>query len=303
MVKVGVALGGGGARGYAHFGALFALENSGIPIHCISGASMGAVVGALWATYQHIDCYTSLKKLDKAGVREVLDPELPMVSGFLQGRKLYNVLESWFKGFTVESLTREFCANAVRLETGEEVTFHSGKLSDVLRSSVSVPVILSPWKINGSTYLDGGVVNPLPVRQCREMGADIVIAVNLLGVVPPLTIHSGETSEIERIAHKLHIPEEVVEAVADIPLLQKLRNPRVPETSFAAVLISQRALVNANLREWQPDFLIQPDLGRYTGAEFHLVEEISDIGLNAAEKVIPDIGKRLGLSINTFGYC
>ncbi|MCD4707515.1 MAG: patatin-like phospholipase family protein [Candidatus Sabulitectum sp.] len=295
MVKVGVALGGGGARGYAHFGALFALERSGIPIHCVAGTSIGAVVGAMWATYQHIDCYKMLRKLDKAGVRDILDPELPMITGLLRGRKLYDVMESWFKGYRVESLTRLFCANAVMLNTGEEVTFNSGLLSDVLRASVSVPVILSPWRIGEFSFVDGGVVNPLPVRQCREMGADIVIAVNLLGVVPALEPYSPEQDEIKKVAHRLHLPEEVVEAVSDIPLLHKLRNPKVPETAFAAVLISQRALVNANLREWAPDYLVQPDLSRYTGAEFHLVEEISDIGLETTEKIIPEITGRLGL--------
>ncbi|MCK5133493.1 MAG: patatin-like phospholipase family protein [Candidatus Sabulitectum sp.] len=302
MVKIGVALGGGGSRGYAHFGALFALERSGIPIHCIAGTSMGAVVGALWATYQHIDCYNVLRKLDKAGVRDMLDPELPMITGFLQGRKLYSVLESWFKGYRLESLTRSFCANAVMLDTGEEVTFNSGQLSDVLRASVSVPVILSPWQIGESTYVDGGVVNPLPVRQCREMGADVVIAVNLLGFVPVIETFSQEQERIKRVAHRLHLPEEVVEVVSDIPLIHRLRNPKVPETAFAAVLISQRALVNANLREWAPDYLIQPDLSQYTGAEFHLVEEISDIGLEEAEKVIPEITRDLDISIQAFGY-
>ncbi len=289
MVKIGVALGGGAARGYAHFGALFALERGGIPIHCIAGTSIGSVVGALWATYQHIDCFKSLRKLDKAGVRNMLDPELPMITGFLRGRRLYDVMESWFKGYRVEDLTRPFCANAVRLNTGEEVTFNSGQLSDVLRASVSVPVILSPWQIGESTYVDGGVVNPLPVRQCREMGADVVIAVDLLGVVPSIETHLPEKKEIEEVAHRFHLPEEVVEIVSDIPLIHKLRNPKVPEMAFAAVLISQRALVNANLKEWAPDYLIQPDLSKYTGAEFHLVEEISEIGLKAVEKVIPDI--------------
>lgn len=297
VVKIGVALGGGGARGYAHFGALFAIERSGIPIHCIAGTSIGAVVGAMWATYQHIDCYKAFRKLDKAGVRDILDPELPMITGFLKGRKLYDVLESWFKGVSVENLTRLFCANAVMLNTGEEVTFNSGQLSDVLRASISVPVILAPWQIGEFTYVDGGVVNPLPVRQCREMGADVVIVVNLLGVVPAIGTFSHEQNEVKRVAQRLHLPEEVIEAVSDIPLLHKLRNPKVPETAFAAVLISQRALVNANLREWAPDFLIQPDLSRYTGAEFHLAEEISDIGLEAAEKVIPEIICGLGLSV------
>lgn len=295
MVKIGVALGGGAARGYAHFGALFALERSGIPIHCIAGTSIGSVVGALWATDQHIDCYKSLRKLDKAGVRSMLDPELPMITGFLQGQKLFDVLESWFKGYRVEDLTRQFCANAVNLNTGDEVTFHSGRLSDVIRASVSVPVILSPWQIEDSTYVDGGVVNPLPVRQCREMGADVVIAVDLLGVVPSVEMHAQGIEEIKKVAHRFHLPEEVVEVVSDIPLIHRLRNPKVPETAFAAVLISQRALVNANLKEWAPDYLIRPDLSKYTGAEFHLVEEISDMGLESAREAIPHIIHCLGI--------
>lgn len=295
MVKIGVALGGGAARGYAHFGVLFALERSGIPVHCIAGTSIGSAVGALWATYQHIDCYKSLRKIDKAGVRDVLDPELPMITGFLQGRKLYDVLESWFKGYRIEDLARQFCANAVRLNTGDEVTFYSGRLSDVVRASVSVPVILSPWRIADSTYVDGGVVNPLPVRQCREMGADVVIAVDLLNVVPSVKEHAQGIEEIKKAVDRFHLPEEVVEIVSDIPLLHSLRNPRVPETAFAAVLISQRALVNANLKEWPPDYLIRPDLSQYTGAEFHLVEEISDIGLKSAEEAIPRIIQHLGI--------
>ncbi len=293
-MKIGVALGGGGARGYAHFGVLFALEKSGIPIHCIAGTSIGAAVGALWATYQHIDCYKVLKKLDKNDIREILDPELPMISGLLRGRKLYDVLESWFKGYRIETLTRAFCANAVKLDTGEEATFTSGALSDCIRASVSVPVILAPWKIDNFTYVDGGVVNPLPVRQCREMGADIVIAVNLLGVLPKVESYLMEHKEIEELAQKFHLPEDLIEIVSDIPLVHKLMNPKVPETAFAAVLISQRALVNANLKEWPPDFLIQPDLSKYSGGEFDLVEEISDIGLEEAEKVVPGIALELG---------
>lgn len=294
-MKIGVALGGGSARGYAHFGALFALENRGIPIHCIAGTSIGAAVGALWATYQHVDCYKALKKLDKNGVREFLDPELPMISGFLRGRKLFDVLESWFRGYRIENLTRQYCANAVRLETGEEVTFDSGQLSDVVRASASVPVILAPWQIGEFTYLDGGVVNPLPVRQCREMGADVVIAVNLLGVVPSFKQEDFDLSGVKKAAQRFHLPQDFVDVMSDIPLLQQLRNPKVPTTAFASLLITQKALVDANLREWTPDFLIQPDLSRYTGGEFHLVQEISDLGLQAAEEIIPQISDSLGI--------
>jgi len=289
MVKVGVALGGGGARGYAHFGALFAIESAGIPIHCVAGTSMGAAVGALWATDQHIDCYKLLKDLDKAGVREYLDPELPLITGFFRGQKLYHFLESWFKGYMIENLSRPFCANAVDLNTGMEVTFTSGSLPDAVRASSSIPVILAPWRIGNSSFVDGGVVNPLPVRQCRDMGADIVIAVNLLGFSPNRKTRRSEDSDAMNDSGTNNMLDDITEIIADIPLIHKLRNPMIPETAFAAVLISQKALVDANLEKWAPDYLIQPDLSAYTGAEFHLAQEISDIGFKAVSDVIAGI--------------
>jgi NTE family protein len=297
MVKVGVALGGGGARGYAHFGAMFALEGGGIPVHCVAGTSIGAAVGALWATDQHIECYKLMKNLDKAGVREYLDPELPMISGLLRGRRLYNVLESWFSGYNIENLSKLFCANAVNLNTGKEVTFNTGSLSDAVRASLSLPVILSPWRIGHSAFVDGGVVNPLPVRQCREMGADVVIAVNLLGYVPTLKSHWTENDKVHKTAHRFHLPGDITGRITDVSLLKNLRNPRVPETAFTAILISQKALVEANLVSWAPDYLIQPDLSKYSGAEFHLVEEISEIGLGAVEKEISSIIRNLRITI------
>lgn len=294
-MKIGLALGGGAARGYAHFGALFALERSRIPIHCIAGTSIGAAVGGLWATYQEVDCYQALKKLTPAKVRELLDPELPLFSGFIKGEKLYQVLESWFKGYRIENLTKEFCANSVNLSTGEEETFHRGNLADVIRASVSVPIILAPWYINNLPYVDGGVINPLPVRQCREMGADVVIAVNLLGVVPTVLKKSDLTDNVMEKAKKFHLPENILDAVNEIPLLHQLRNPRIPETAFASVLLTQKALTDANLKLWEPDFLIQPDLSEFNGSEFHSVKKISDIGFRAAEEIVPRIIEELSL--------
>ncbi len=294
-MKIGLALGGGAARGYAHFGVLFALEKSSIPIHCIAGTSIGAAVGGLWATYQLIDCYQALKKLTPAKVREMLDPELPLLSGFIKGEKLYETLESWFKGYQIENLTKEFCANAVNLSTGEEETFHSGNLADVIRASVSVPVILAPWHISNQPFVDGGVINPLPVKQCREMGADIVIAVNLLGVVPKVSSKDETKNEVLEKAKKFHLPENILDVVNDIPLLHQLRNPKIPETAFASVLLTQKALTDANLKLWEPDFLIQPDLSEFNGSEFHSVKQISNIGLRTAEEIIPRILKELSL--------
>ena len=294
-LKIGLALGGGAARGYAHFGALFALERSSIPIHCVAGTSIGAAVGGLWATYQLIDCYQVLRKLTPAKVRELLDPELPLFSGFIKGEKLHQTLESWFKGYLIENLTKEFCANAVNLSTGKEETFHSGNLADIIRASVSVPVILAPWHIGNQPFVDGGVINPLPVRQCRDMGADIVIAVNLLGVVPKVSSKDEAQIEVLEKAKRFHLPENILDAVNEIPLIHQLRNPRIPETAFASVLLTQKALTDANLKLWKPDFLIQPDLSEFNGSEFHSVEQISNIGLKATEKIIPHILKDLSL--------
>lgn len=285
-VKIGLALGGGGARGYAHFGVLFALESRGIVIDCVAGTSMGAAVGALWATDQHVDCYKELTRLTSNGVREYLDPELPLVSGILKGDRLYRVLESWFKGYRIEHLSKEFRANAVELETGREVTFFEGSLACAVRASVSLPVILAPWRIGHRHFLDGGVANPLPVRQCFDMGADLVIAVNLLGKtgLSPEALKQGNAP-----GRIVKIPSDIRKLAGDIPLLRRILDPVIPEVAFAAVLVSQKALTDANLNIWKPSILIEPDLGSYTGAEFHLVEEISEKGISAVEKVLPEL--------------
>ena len=284
-MKLGLALGGGGARGYAHFGVLHALERCGIGIDCVAGTSIGAAVGALWATDQHIACHRELKKLTKPGIMDYMDPEIPVVSGILKGEKIYRVLQSWFKGYRIEHLMKEFCANAVDLDTGVEKTFTSGSLSDVIRASVSLPVIFAPWQIGRSRFLDGGVVNPLPIRQCLEMGADTVIAVDLLGVVKK-PVDLAERGELS--THEDHF-----NLAQDFQYLKKLFTPVIPDIALKSIFISQKALIDSNLGRWKPTFLIRPDLSGYTGSEFHLVEEISAKGLAAAEKVLPDILDKL----------
>lgn len=285
-VKIGLALGGGGARGYAHFGVLFALEKMGVHIDCVAGTSMGAAVGALWATDQHLDCYKELLKLSKSGVREYLDPEIPIVSGILKGDKLFTLLESWFKGYRIEHLSKEFRANAVELETGMEITFTEGSLACAVRASVSLPVILTPWEIDGKHYLDGGVTNPLPVRQCLEMGADYVIAVDLLSSTG---LKSGSMHSQTKGHDIFPLHGDLAKIAGELPVLRKLLEPVMPEIAFSAVLISQKALTESNLRRWKPSFIIQPGVGEYTGGEFHLAEEISLLGTEAAEEALPEI--------------
>ena len=285
-LKIGLALGGGGARGYAHFGVLFALEKAGIHIDCVAGTSMGAAVGALWATDQHLDCYKELLKLTKSGVREYLDPEIPIVSGILKGDRLFTLLESWFKGYRIEHLSKEFRANAVELESGTEITFTEGSLACAVRASVSLPVILSPWEIDGKHYLDGGVTNPLPVRQCLDMGADYVIAVNLLSSTG---LKSGITHSPVKVPDLFQLHGDIAKIAAELPVLRKLLDPVVPEIAFSAVLISQKALTESNLRRWKPSIIIEPGVGGYTGAEFHLAEEIALTGTRASEEALPEI--------------
>jgi len=285
-VKIGLALGGGGARGYAHFGVIFALEKMGVHIDCVAGTSMGAAVGALWATDQHLDCYKELLKLSRNGVREYLDPEIPLISGILKGDKLFTLLESWFKGYRIEHLTKQFRANAVELESGAEITFSEGSLACAVRASVSLPVILSPWEIQGKHYLDGGVTNPLPVRQCLDMGADYVIAVNLLsrtGLEPGSIPARAKGHDIFRL------PDELARIAGELPAIRRLLDPVIPEIAFSAVLISQKALTESNLKRWKPSIIIEPELGKYTGGEFHLAEEISLLGTRAADEALPEI--------------
>jgi NTE family protein len=179
-----VALGGGGARGFAEVGVLRVLEQERIPVDRVAGTSVGALIGALYAdTGSVVDLeFTSVQ----VTAEDLFDRStLAFFSGgFVKGESLEAFLEGHLKHRTIEGFAVPFAAVAVDLRTGEPVSFRQGAAARAVHASAAIPGVFVPVTIDGRTFVDGGVTDPVPVDAVRAMGAEVVIAVTIPAGVP-----------------------------------------------------------------------------------------------------------------------
>jgi NTE family protein len=184
-VRIGLALGGGAAKGFAHIGVIKMLEANGIRPDVVSGTSAGSVVGALYASgMDAFEMQTKAFELDEAKIRDVS----LFSGGLVKGEKLQAYVNELVGKRPLQSMTRPLAVVATRLEDGQRTVFVRGNTGQAVRASSSIPGVFEPVKIAGSTYVDGGVVSPVPVDAARELGAEFVIAVDIsskaTGAVP-----------------------------------------------------------------------------------------------------------------------
>ncbi len=177
--KIGLALGGGYARGLAHIGVLEVLEREGIPVDFIAGTSIGALVGALYAR-EHDSALIRKQatQLDWIGVTSLVDLAVAR-SGFVGGRRVTSLLRRFMGDAQFDELEVPLACVATDIITGDEVVIDKGSVLEAVRASISIPVIFTVVKKDGRYLVDGGLVNQVPVNVVRKMGADIVIAVDI----------------------------------------------------------------------------------------------------------------------------
>ena len=177
--KVGLALGGGYARGLAHIGVLEVLEREGIPIDIISGTSIGALIGALYAQQKDASLIRKqAAQLDWIGVTSLVDLTLPK-SGFIGGKRVTNLLRRIIGDVQFKDLDMPFACVATDIISGEEVVLSEGSVLEAVRASISIPVIFKVALTRGRYLVDGGLVNQVPVNVAKNMGADFIIAVDI----------------------------------------------------------------------------------------------------------------------------
>jgi NTE family protein len=175
-LKIGLALGGGAARGFSHIGVIKMLEASGIHPDVVAGTSAGSVVGALYASgMDPFQLQQAALALDEASIRDVR----LFSGGLVQGRALQDYINKEVGNRPIERLQLPFAAVATQLESGRRTVFVLGNTGQAVRASSSVPGVFEPTAIDGKHYVDGGVVSPVPVDAARELGADFVIAVDI----------------------------------------------------------------------------------------------------------------------------
>ncbi|MDF3036793.1 MAG: patatin-like phospholipase family protein [Paucimonas sp.] len=179
-VKIGLALGGGAARGFAHIGVIKILEAQGIKPDIVVGTSAGSLVGALYAAGNNgMALHRMALEMDEAAISDWSVPLFAKVSGVLKGEALQDYVNRSVHFQPIEKLKIPFGAVAADVNTGASILFRRGNTGLAVRASSAVPGVFQPVKIGEQTYVDGGLVSPVPARFAREMGADLVIAVNI----------------------------------------------------------------------------------------------------------------------------
>jgi NTE family protein len=271
---IGLALGGGAARGLAHIGVLDRLYHARIPIDMIAGTSAGAVIGALYAAGMKPAEMRRivLDRLRWQQFGSLVDVSLPR-SGLITGKKLTKTLREIFGGdIGFKDLKRPFACVAVDIDSGEEVVMREGSVLEAVRASISIPGIFVPAQRDGRYLVDGGILNHLPVDVARHIGADFVIAVNVFPKrIPRSTLEQSGT-----------LPDTVAQSLIKV-ILQ-------------SIYIAARDRLEQS--EKQADVVIHPEVS-YLGAEdFGQVKEFIIQGEFAADKAIPDLKAQLGKTRN-----
>ena len=293
--KIGIALGGGAARGWAHIGVLNSLVEAGLEPDIVAGTSIGAVAGACYVTGRLKALEDFAASLTRRRVFGFLDVNFGG-SGLITGQRLSARLEHHLAEHTIEGLDRRFVAVATELGTGHEVWLNKGSLVNALKASFALPGIFRPVKINGRWLIDGALVNPIPVSVCRALGARIVIAVNLScdllnkgGVIHD----QANFAEPAGLLDDQRLPGSNGRAALHLLHRQifgrSKEAPGISSVMMDAINITQDRIARSRLAGDPPDISIAPKTGHIGLFEFHRAGEAMALGARAAEKQIDEI--------------
>ena len=293
---IGLALGGGAARGFAHIGVIRTLEAHGIVPDVIVGTSIGAVVGGCYAAKEMDNLESWARTLTVRGVLGYLDISLSG-SGLINGGHLAARLEAVLKESRVEDLPIRFAAIATEFNTGHEIWLTRGRLSDALRASYSLPGIFPPVLIGGRWLVDGALVNPVPVSAARALGARLVIAVNLnsdlFGRGTIIASHGPDENEVAPEPPKANGFRRMFSGERSLrrQFFGRRGRPGLPTVMVEAFNVMQDRITRARLAGDPPDVLISPRLGGIGWFDFHRATDAVDIGNEATTKALDAVNE------------
>ena len=309
--KIGLALGSGSARGWAHIGVIQALEEAGINVDYVAGTSIGALVGAAYAA-GNIDVLRDIAlQLNWKQIFYFFDIVFPK-SGLIDGKKIADFIRNNMQERNIEELSLPFRAVSTDLAKGCEVVIHEGDIVEAIRASISIPGIFTPVMKNELVLIDGGLVNPVPVSTVREMGADFVIAVDLnhdiigkKGYTRTNNSDSGavvpDSGTVQSFIEKNKFLEALNKRIKtlDLPVLTQINQwrvkdplPNIFEVLLTSVTIMEAQITATRLKTDPPELLIQPNLGHIKLLEFNRAEEAIAEGYSKAkDKINPLIEK------------
>jgi len=293
--RIGIALGSGLARGFAHIGAMRALKRHGIEPTIVAGTSMGALIGGAYLANRLDEVEEWAYKLTKFKVLSYLDFRVKS-SGLIGGERLFKIMTNTFGDMKIEDLPHPFISIAADLATGHEVWMRKGKLTDTMRASFSVPGIFPPVFMDNRWLVDGAPVNPVPVSALTASGARMTIAISVSGDIIGKAKRPGE--KIPTIAGfdlmSFSGPQQVEEAKKESGLVSRMFRREKDAPSLFGVMVSslnivQDRLARSRLAGDPPDVLIVPRIGHIGLMEFDRAEELISEGEAAVERAMPDI--------------
>ena len=302
---IGLALGGGAARGFAHIGVLRTLINHGIVPNVVVGTSIGAVVGGAYAA-GHLDTLEEWARgLQVRNILGYLDIRLNG-SGLIGGEKLAAQLAASIGETLIEELPLKFATVATEVRTGHEIWLTHGRLVDAMRASYALPGIFQPILVGDRWLVDGALVNPVPVSAARALGAEIVIAANLSsdvfthsttiyahGALPPEPVVETEVEAKppKRRLGKLFSPERTMKR----EFFGTGGRPGISSVMVDAFNIMQDRITRARLAGDPPDMLITPRVGQIGWFDFHRAAELIDHGARATERALDSIQEAIAV--------
>lgn len=271
---VGLALGSGSARGWAHIGVILELEAMGIQPQVVAGTSIGALVGAVYVSGQ-LEAFTEwAKKLEVKDIFGLMD--ISFSGGVVKGEKLFGFFRDNHANPDIQSLEKKFVTIATEMKTGREVWLTKGPVLRAARASCALPGLVSPVRYEDRWMLDGGLVNPVPVSACRALGADIVIAVNL-----NTQLVGAHMSKASRLQVEEKAPKE------EKGLWQRLTGyfasdedgePGVLDVIAASINIMQDRITRSRMAGDPPEITLVPMLEDFALMDFHRADEAIEEG-------------------------
>lgn len=273
--KLGLVLGGGGAKGFAHIGVLKVLINAGLPIEFICGCSMGALIGGLYASGMEIDELESVARKFNS-TRELLKliDRTPSRKGLMVGKKVRSYLSQFItQNARLEETRIPLIVNAVDLITGDEIELNNGVLLDCMMASSAVPGFFPPVEIGPYRLIDGGLLDDVPVKLMKDKPVEFILAVD---------VHMNDHNPLIQAtsSHVHHLPVPLPEFISDF---------------YRAEMIMASALTQINLTIDPPDMLIRPkipkDVTLFGG--FQKASEVISVGEEAMLEALPELQKRL----------
>lgn len=296
-----LVLGSGGARGIAHIGVIKALEEKNINVDIVTGTSIGAFIGGLYAKGMNSsEMEKVVKSIDMLTLAKIFIPKL-FASGLIDNKRVFDFIKELTGDVKIENLNIPFACVSTDIITGEEVIINKGNLAEAVMASIAIPNLLQPFFYNGRFLIDGGLCNPLPISIALDMKAQKVIAVDVSPNPKRFTkkIKTKKTEEIKDFVKKLpsylngllndyklldtNLLDDIIK---ETPMEDKINFPSFINMFLQTLSISTHNLMTQHLLKAKPDLLISPKIEDYDLLEFYKGSEILKCGYDAAKKAL-----------------